>query len=176
MKHAPTRRLALRAETADAHAALDAAVGSLSSLDAYRRYLSGLHAFRVTAEGQAAGAAWEPQALAGAIEADMADLETLPRDPVAFGAGSGASAALGLAYVLEGSALGARLLQREATGLGLGADFGARHLAAQTADRTRWPAFCVALEAAPGFDPEAAADAARRAFAAALRAFETDGV
>ena len=85
--------IALRADTADAHAALDAAVGPLSDLDAYRRYLRGLHAFRVTAEGHLAGAAWEPTALAGLIEADMDDLGTTPAEVVRFDPGTGASAA-----------------------------------------------------------------------------------
>lgn len=176
MKHDPTRRFVLRAETADAHAALDAAVGPLDSLEAYRRYLRGLHAFRVTAEAQLDGAAWQPVALAGLIAADMADLAVPAQPPVALEVleVAGPSEALGLAYVLEGSALGARLLWRDAEALGLGAARGARHLAEQTADKARWPAFCAALDAAPDYDGRAAADAAARAFRAAMTAFGTD--
>ena len=68
--------------------------------------------------------------------------------------------ALGLAYVLEGSALGARLLDRQARALGLDAGFGARHLAAQTADLAAWHTFLGALEAADPFDLDAASIAA----------------
>ena len=175
MKHDPTRRFALRAETADAHAALDAAVGPLADVAAYRRYLRGLHAFRVTAEARLAGAAWEPVPLAALIAADMADLGVEARAPVALDAPGGASEALGLAYVLEGSALGARLLQRDAQALGFGAESGARHLTEQTRDKARWSAFCAALEAAPGYDGGAAAAAAMAAFRSALGAFDPDG-
>lgn len=176
MKHEPTRRFALRAETADAHAALDAAVGPLADAAAYHRYLRGLHAFRTTAEAQLVGAAWRPVPLVAFLEADMADLGVAARRPVRLGTGAGdPSTELGLAYVLEGSALGARLLWRDAQALGFGAGFGARHLAEQTADKARWPAFCAALESAPDYDGATATAAATRAFEAALSAFETDG-
>ena len=55
---------------------------------------------------------------------------------------------LGVLYVLEGSALGARLLLRRAEALGMNSKFGARHLALQTAMPTAWPNFLSILEAA----------------------------
>ena len=57
--------------------------------------------------------------------------------------------------------------------LGLSADHGARHLAAQTADKGRWPAFLDRLET-PGLDREAAAAGANRTFAFALAAFRAE--
>lgn len=171
MKHEAARRFALRSRTAAAHASLDASVGPLDSRDAYARYLRGLLAFRAPAEAALAGAGWTPAPLAGLIAADMADLGISPRDTVAVAAPAGGSAALGLAYVLEGSALGARLLDRQARALGLDAGFGARHLAAQTADLAAWHAFLGALEAADPFNLDAASAAADAAFAAAESAF-----
>ena len=78
----------------------------------------------------------------------MADLGLVPRAPVSLNIPEDASALLGLAYVLEGSALGARLLYPEALALGLDGSRGARHLASQIADRTAWPSFCGVLDAA----------------------------
>jgi heme oxygenase (biliverdin-IX-beta and delta-forming) len=165
------RRFALRARTTAAHAALDATVGPLADAAAYGRYLRGLHAFRAPAERALARAAWTPAPLAGLIAADMADLGVAPAAEVAVTAPAGASGALGLAYVLEGSALGARILHRQARALGLDGTRGARHLAAQTADLAGWHGFLGVLEAAEPFDLETAAGAARSAFAAAERAF-----
>ncbi len=169
-----TRRFALRERTTDAHASLDATVGPLADADAYARYLRGLHAFRVPAERALATARWSPAPLAALIAADMADLGVTPRAEVALAAPQGASGELGLAYVLEGSALGARLLHRQALALGLEADRGARHLAEQTRDLDGWRAFLAALEAVDPFDLERAVAAAAAGFAAAERAF-TDG-
>ena len=175
----PSRRFDLRARTSAAHAALDASVGPLSGPTAYARYLRGLLAFRGPAERALAAAAWAPAPLAPLIAADMDDLGVRPVEEVALAAPDGASAQLGLAYVLEGSALGARLLHRQALDLGLDAGHGARHLAAQTRDLDGWRGFLAALEAAEPFDAEAAARAAEAGFAAAGRAFErtfADGV
>lgn len=174
MKHDPTRRFVLRAETAVAHAELDAKVGPLDTGAAYRRYLRGIHAFREAAEGVLAGAAWQPLPLARVIADDMADLGIVARAPVVLDV-SGPSEELGLAYVLEGSALGARLLWRQAQDLGFDDRAGARHLAQQAGDRARWPAFCAVLDAAPDYDGAAAARAAARAFRAALTAFDDHG-
>ena len=171
MSQTAPRRFALRARTAEAHASLDASVGPLADAPAYARYLRGLLAFRAPAERALAGAGWSPAPLAPLIAADMADLAVAPADEVAVPAPTGASAALGLAYVLEGSALGARLLHRQALALGFGAERGARHLAAQTADLAGWHGFLGTLEATEPFDLDAAASAAQAGFAAAERAF-----
>jgi heme oxygenase (biliverdin-IX-beta and delta-forming) len=46
--------------------------------------------------------------------------------------------AIGTLYMLEGSALGAALLIQKARLLGLGAGYGARHLAKQVGNRAGW--------------------------------------
>ncbi len=168
MKHDPSRRAALRATTADAHAALDAAVGEIAAPADLARYLRGIHAFRAAVEPQVAASPWPTPPLAALIEADMAALAVPRRPPVAIAPLARDSASqFGLAYVLEGSAVGARLIAAQVRRLGL----EARHLTAQTADPARWRAFCVALEAAEDYDPDAAARAAHAAFDAAARAF-----
>ena len=174
MRQTATRRFALRARTADAHARLDATVGPLSGAAAYARYLRGLLAFRAPAERALVGTAWSPAPIAALIAADMADLGVAARPEVAVATPEGASGALGLAYVLEGSALGARLLHRQALALGFDPERGARHLAAQTADLAAWHVFLAALEAVEPFDLDAAAAAADAGFAAAGRAFADD--
>ncbi len=171
MRHQATRRFALRDRTTESHAALDAAVGSLADPHAYARYLRGLLAFRGPAERALAGAGWQPAPIAALIAADMADLGVAPVAEVVLAPPADGSGALGLAYVLEGSALGARLLHRQALALGLDGDRGARHLAAQTADLAGWHGFLGTLEAAEPFDLDAAVGAACDGFAAAERAF-----
>jgi heme oxygenase len=102
------------------------------------------------------------------IERDMADVGAVvpaadlqPVDP-----GDRASV-LGWLYVAEGSSLGAAFLLKEAEKLGLGAEFGARHLAAHPEGRgLHWRRFTQALDAA---DLTEAEDA--RAEAAAVTAF-----
>lgn len=165
------RRFALRDRTAAAHAALDAAVGPLADHPAYARYLRGLLAFRAPAERALGGKAWEPAPIAPLIAADMRDLGVHPAAEAEVAPPAGTSEALGLAYVLEGSALGARLLHRQALALGLDGGRGARHLAAQTRDLDGWRAFLGTLEAAEPFDLDAAARAAESGFASAGRAF-----
>ena len=48
--------------------------------------------------------------------------------------------------MLEGSALGARILVKRAASLGFSDAFGARHLCAQTADPTAWSRFVELLD------------------------------
>ncbi|MTE00034.1 heme oxygenase [Paracoccus sp. YIM 132242] len=157
-------------ETRDLHQTLDQGIGALGDAAAYGAFLSGSHAFRAALEPQLAQVAgWQVQPLAPLIARDLADLGL----PV-----PGASAALplptpaaraGACYVLEGSALGGRLLARRAAALGFGPGHGARHLAAQTAFPPRWRAFLAWLEGGGFAAPEAAA-AARAVFGLALRA------
>jgi len=175
-----SRHQTLRAATAASHATLDAAVGGFGSIGEYCRYLAAMHAFRVPVEktlaasGGAIGGITPPPMLASALAADMADLgltaavPTRPRLAPFLRTPSGLAGAL---YVLEGSAVGARLLVRRAAALGLGAHHGARHLAAQADDRERWPHFLHALEAMPAFDMGAAVRAAAAVFGAACSAF-----
>lgn len=87
------------------------------------------------------------------IEQDLADLETaLPAGLAAphFTAGEtpDLATALGWLYVVEGSNLGAAFLLKDAAKLGLGEEFGARHLAGAPEGRgLHWRTFTAALDA-----------------------------
>jgi heme oxygenase len=87
------------------------------------------------------------------VRADLADLGAAPApedDPPPFGPGEPVDAptALGWLYVAEGSNLGAAFLLKAAAGLGLSAEFGARHLAASPEGRANhWRSFTAALDA-----------------------------
>jgi heme oxygenase len=173
----------LREATADAHAALDDAIGALPDLPAYRRYLAGTAAFRQVVETAIAHSPPEnrrdlpaPLTLSPLIKADMGDLEVTVDNPPERRELSQALAtrggAAGVLYVIESSVLGARLLMRRAAALGLGETRGARHLVAQTAERERWPRFLYALERIDGLDMDDAVRAAATTFAVAASAFD----
>ncbi|MCZ0960226.1 biliverdin-producing heme oxygenase [Paracoccus benzoatiresistens] len=166
-----TLRRVLAAATRDLHETLDREIGAFGDVAAYGAFLSGSHAFRAAIEPQLAhSAGWRIQTLAPLIAQDLADLglpvaascKTLPLPTPAARAAA--------CYVLEGSALGARLLARRAAGLGFAAGHGARHLAEQTASPVRWKQFLAWLEAGGFSVPEASA-AARDVFGLALRAY-----
>lgn len=175
-------RFHLRACTSGVHARLDASMGAFESREAYRRYLPGMLAFREAAEDAVSRmdrpewfGSWRPQELSCALRADMADLGLdAPAEPYRDddlgGTRSNVSALLGTLYVLEGSALGARLLYGRALKLGLDGSFGARHLALQTQDRNGWQNFVNILESAgERVDREEAGRASLLAFELAER-------
>lgn len=177
----PSRRFALRERTSHEHTSLDQLVGPVNSLSSYRRYLLGLCVFRIPAEAALAQVrlptsfgAWRPHAIADLIEADMSDLKlAMPGESgrrIERPRGIGELA--GLLYVLEGSALGARLLVRQAGAIGLDARFGARHLSAQAASGN-WRSFLDILENLEPFDLDGAVIAARSTFLSARVAFES---
>lgn len=164
-------RHVLLTATRDLHDDLDRQVGGLSDAGGYGAFLTGSHAFRAALEPALAGSGgWPVQPLADLIGQDLADLGRPCPPPLAAPDLSAPAARAAACYVLEGSALGARLLARRAAALGFDGAHGARHLAAQTADRQRWPRFLEWLEGtdAPRSD---AALAAREIFALALRAY-----
>lgn len=107
------------------------------------------------------------------IAADLRDLDLAPPEddaPPVFSAGGtlDVPTALGWLYVAEGSTLGAALLRREATKLGLSDTHGARHLApAPEGPAARWRAFTEALDAVElsGDERKLAAIGAQAAFA-----------
>lgn len=107
------------------------------------------------------------------IEQDLADLGLALPESMADPAFSGAAPAdmpeaLGWLYVVEGSNLGAAFLLKDAAKLGLGEEFGARHLAGAPQGRgLHWRTFAAALDAFDlGLDEETrAVDAAVAAFA-----------
>jgi heme oxygenase (biliverdin-IX-beta and delta-forming) len=174
-----TRRFLLRDSTSAAHAALDAMVGPLHSMADYRRYLAGIAGFRLAIEpslrdsgfAERAGG-WRPTSIAAALRADLADLgmSDMVAPDMTMRIGT-TEAFFGCAYVIEGSALGARLLYGRARELGLGAGHGARHLAEQSATLDNWRAFTERLEALQPFDIEAAGAAAVAAFGLAEDSF-----
>lgn len=162
-----TLRSALRARTASTHDELDHAVGHFGDRASYGAFARNTYRFRRAIEA-AMGAApqdWQIDHLAPVIALDLADLG-LPLPPGGTFPMSLATPAqrLGVAYVLEGSSLGARVLVRAAQKLGLDAQFGARHLSRQAGDHDRWRRFVIELEAttAPHEEVIAAAQAAFR--------------
>lgn len=171
-------RFQLRERTASRHAAIDEAVGAFADLASYRRYLVGLRAFRAPCEAAIAAAPlpeglgdfrFEP--LVSLIEADMADLGVaVPVRATAPPTVASPEETAGRLYVIEGSALGARVLAVEARALGLDEHFGARHLAAQSRGGSGFRAFAAWLDAAR-LDREAVIAAALATFADAERAF-----
>ncbi len=170
----------LRELTASAHALLDATVGPLDTRAAYRRYLLGLDGFRGAAERWLAQAPmpdgfadWRPTRITDHLAADLTDLGVDARPGTELDFDETPSAAAGVAYVLEGSALGGRIIERQALSLGFDARNGARHLAAQGNSLVNWRGFLDRLERAEPFDLTTAAEAATMAFRAATDAFES---
>jgi heme oxygenase len=169
----------LRQQTADVHARLDDAIGCFDSPRAYARYLRGALAFREPIEAALAQASipppdgWRLCPLASSIRADMTDLALPPNSkpapaPVRI---ADTSDLLGTLYVLEGSALGARILLQRARKLGFSEDFGARHLALQTRDQDNWRNVLGLLERHEPSQADATAKASIAAFALAVEAF-----
>lgn len=166
-------RSALRDHTSASHARLDARVGPLDGDRRYRDYLRGTFAFRTAIERRLAGAAdWQLESLAPMIADDLDDLG-LARSAIADFAGLPATRAheIGAAYVAEGSALGARILVRQAAILGMTDGHGARHLAHQAADKGRWPAFLDVLDKLAPEQHVAALEGAQLTFGVALAAY-----
>lgn len=182
---AEDRRFALKAATRQAHDEVEAIVASgklLASRASYRTFCEASFAARAPIERMLdiSGAiavlpAWPRRRIADALAADIVDLCGAARD---VGAPDEVPLTrpemLGVLYVLEGSALGARLLMTSAASLGLSATFGARHLALQIAEPGAWRDFVATLNAAPlsvADERAMTAAAARtfRAFAAAYR-------
>jgi heme oxygenase len=165
-------RHALRAHTADVHRRLDTLVGTFETLEDYQSFLVRSYSFRQVAEAACADSIlWSPLRLLPDILLDLADLR-IPVPPTRRMALNflTPSEFLGACYVLEGSALGARLLLREAAKLGLSAGYGARHLAHQSGDHARWKSFLAVLDRRE-IDRAEALHAAQRLFEAALAVY-----
>lgn len=172
-------RFTLRELTRDDHERLDALVGEFTDRDAYIRYLEGMTAFRENVERRLAEiddpqafGGWKPGLISAELEQDLRDLgHDAPDAAPPFDLPLDRDGLLGVLYVLEGSALGARLLIRRAAELGFSAEHGARHLAAQTSRPESWTAFVTLLDGMTPCGVEKAAAAARMTFAAAIDAF-----
>jgi heme oxygenase len=169
-----SRRHILRGETARAHAALEAVVGPIDSLPRYIRYLRGMQAFRAPIEASLGAVAlprmlgmWRPTCMAPEPAADLADLQAEPLPQQDSATDVDTSGLLGVLYVLEGSTLGARLIARDAQGLGLTHAHGARHLAMQIQSLETWRRFLALLENGVSFNVVSAVAAANAVFDAA---------
>lgn len=170
----------LRDQTSELHRELDAIVGVFSNRIAYGRFLQGTFRHRAPVEAAllnidvARLSSWQPRQLLPELEADLADL-ALPL-PVAepLHLSNDMAAFLGAAYVLEGSALGARVLVKGVDPLGFGPEYGARYLSAQAGSLDSWRALLLALEELDRQAWDAAAQAGRAVFQHAIQAFTSE--
>lgn len=164
----------VRQATRATHEALDALLPlGLRNLHDYRRYLG---AMLPLAEWLAHGpngnrpahlAAWDDPGRLACLRADCAALGVRP-EPCGKPPPAGWAHWLGGCYVIEGSALGARLLSRHAAELArehAGVRDARRFLAHVTADPPRWGRFVRLLESLPGTHAAAATSGARDGFA-----------
>lgn len=151
-------RHALRASTVRAHAQVDAFFPEgLSSRRDYRIYLRGMHALLSALQEALAGCAaaelWNQSARLAHLRQDLAALDAKPLTPAGAMRIAGAPGAAGALYVVEGSALGARLLLADTASLGY-TEKGANFLRGHAADAQRWRRFVAWLEA-QNFDSQA---------------------
>jgi len=153
------RRQRLRRATQVAHTRLDALItdaGFLENRQQYRRYLEATWTARKPVElsldaSDAATlyAAWPERSVCDALSQDIDDIT--PNRPVGphWGRPSAPLSPgqmLGILYVLEGSALGAQLLEQRVAAIGMTPAFGARHMARQTSQPRGWTEFVAVLE------------------------------
>ena len=182
----------LKTDTRAAHADAEASpsMRALMAPDvspaAYREHLAGVARFVVPLERRLAAAGLD--AVVPDLDARLVKAAWLRQDLDALGDAAalpgadggeplGTAEALGALYVVEGSTLGGRLIERHlARALGVTPETGARYYHAYGEARgARWPAFRVALDAFGAARPAdagavvAGADAAFRAFGQALR-------
>jgi heme oxygenase len=170
------RRWQLRERTTEAHQALDSLIGAFESEDAYRAYPhpAWLHSGSASSRWFAvdrlppALAGYQPSLIGAELLRDLDDLGLQHPQPAATsGIGGSGDDMFGVLYVLEGSALGARLLVKSAEKLGFDSSRGARHLVRQSAELDNWRDYLKRLDEAGELDIERAADAASRTFDAA---------
>ncbi|GHH49483.1 biliverdin-producing heme oxygenase [[Pseudomonas] boreopolis] len=153
-----TRSQRLKAATHEAHDRLDKrimAARPFASREHYGRFLQVQYRFHCDMEGYFLSPVLgslipglpERRRLS-LIHADLADLGVpLPEWDVANGQYGRQVSGLGWLYVAEGSSLGAAILLKHAARLGLGEDFGARHLAGHPDGRARhWREFTAVLD------------------------------
>ena len=151
-------RLALRDATRPHHERVEAAVdlpARTRDRATYRALLASLYSLFGPLEEQLAGLPWREAGLdfaahrrAHLLRADIADLGGAPEAvaPAALPRTDGLAAGLGALYVLEGSALGGKIIAREAeAALGLG---GVGTSFFRGGDGATWRAFGRALDAA----------------------------
>ena len=178
----PTFRFYLRERTQPAHRRLDSMIGPIETPERYRAFVGGSYAHRLAVEAYLGSVSWpgalqgwRPTRIAPLIALDLVDLglDEPAIEPLALS--NDMSCAIGVAYVLEGSALGARLIARMAAGLGFDELHGARHLAGQERGLGNWRAFTSLIEEADSIDRHTAAAAASATFEHALRSMKNNG-
>lgn len=172
------RRRGLRAATNEKHRLLDALIGRFTDRRSYLAYLQSTLSFRTAVEPALTAPAYLdtgllPLDLVAPLTLDCRDLavEACPA-PLPRPALTNPSATIGALYVLEGSALGAAVLRKDALALGFDAGFGARHLSLQTGSPDRWAAFLGFLDRVEPFDLNAAIAGAGQIFDIAISAGE----
>jgi heme oxygenase len=172
-----TRRFRLREGIHAAHARLADGIGTSGFLEnradfgvylqASFRAPQPIEAPSYESGTQTVFTAWPSRRTADHLPAGLADLGgQLPDSLTVARLHMPSSKILATLYVLEGSALGAKLLSRPARRLGMSATLGARHMQAQTSDAGVWRRFLDVLERHPMTpDEEVLCDcAARRTF------------
>jgi len=170
----------LREATSALHRELDAMVGVFSSRDDYARFLQGTFRHRAPVETALQAVVVTPRLssqgrrLLPELKADLADLAQPLPAVTPFSLPSDRASVLGALYVLEGSALGARVLVKSAHALGFGSEFGARYLSAQAGSLDSWRALLAELDGLERPEWEAAARASRAIFAHAIEAFRSE--
>jgi len=160
---------------------LEHRVGPLQTQNEYNEYARGMHAFRHGVEAWLSvqpqlASDWRPQHIAAELTRDMDDLALTPLANAFDGwSTSNDSFVLGVHYVLEGSALGARILCKQVEALGLNRDFGARHLWAQAENSQGFRGYLDLLNTAVNVDEQELVHGANAAFDAAAHAMERAG-
>ena len=162
-----TRRMRLRQQTHQVHRELDLVVGTagfLGQADLYRRYLvatwKAWQPLETTLDASGAERfypLWKQRHLAASLAADMCDLGVAVPEIAKRGTSKSIwdpASVMGTLYVLEGSALGARILAGRLKRIGMTSTFGARHIAVQTGNPQAWSTFLSVLEAFPMTDEE----------------------
>ncbi|KQW29179.1 heme oxygenase [Rhizobium sp. Root274] len=174
------RRSDLKQATSQAHQALDDLIGAFVTAEDYARYLEGMARFRLPVEAWLATQPlptgfeeWQPGLYGEELIDDLHVLGLTPPDELAAFTPPPGDGLLGLLYVLEGSALGARLLAKRAEAIGFTETKGARHLFAQARNFSNWRAFSDRMENVCVYDDRAAAAWADTAFDYARNAFES---
>ncbi|WP_420104493.1 biliverdin-producing heme oxygenase [Bosea sp. (in: a-proteobacteria)] len=165
----------LRVETRDLHERLDGIIGTFASMADYDRFLIGSFRHRLPVEQALAGLVrtvsvrrMEPE-----LRRDLADRELSEPATERLVLSNDMASALGATYVLEGSALGARVLVKSAAALGMSASHGAHYLSAQAASMAAWRELLALLDQVDASSWERAAGAARAVFDHAIQAFSS---
>lgn len=182
--HTPPLRGALRIATSEVHAALDESLsGALANRGDYLAFLrASRDAVVATADALARVGIIDAAARIAAIDHDLVDLDAMPVAPTVVPAASaGVASDWGVAYVVEGSALGGRVLADALDArLALeGRALAYLRLRGEHAGRA-WRAFVARLDAfgadATDQDLESTVRAAHATFALYTRAFAAHGL